>query len=143
MKIETTSGHTILADEADCPLLSQFTWYVVRTVGGRLYAQARQRGTGKRFSMHRLLMNPPDEMVVHHRNNNGLDNRRENLEITTNRQNIIYASSWNDRHGVHLHKQSGRWRAQTRDTNGKRISLGMHQTRDAAVDAVLEYRGLA
>ena len=33
--------------------------------------------------MHRFLMNAPEDMVVDHINRNGLDNRRENLRLTT------------------------------------------------------------
>jgi hypothetical protein len=138
MRIETASGHTILADDADYPLLSLYQWWVVRTQGGREYAQARI--WRRRISMHRLLMNPPTGAVVHHRNNSGLDNRRENLEVTTTRQNIRYASMWNDRHGVHLHKQTGRWRAQARGRDGRRVSLGMYATKDEATNAALAFK---
>lgn len=44
-------------------------------------------GTRKHISLHRTLMNPPDDMVVDHINGNGLDNRRVNLRICTRAQN--------------------------------------------------------
>ena len=113
MRIETKSGHVIQADDADYPLLWQFSWYVVKTQGERLYAHARMPRTGKRVLMHRLLMSPPPGAVVHHRNNNGLDNRRANLEITTNRQNILYGYT-KKTGGVHFHSKNGKWRAQCR-----------------------------
>lgn len=146
MKIMTPSGHEVLADDADAELLSQFSWYIVKNGYGRLYAQAHHKqvgGVNKRIKMHRLLMDPPKYAVVHHKNNDGLDNRRGNLEITTHRQNSRYASTWHDRHGVHLHKQTGKWRAQTRDQNGERVSLGMYATKDEATDAVLKFRETA
>ena len=140
MRIETTSGHVILADDADAALLSQYGWYVVDSGRGRLYAQAHTKKTGKRVSMHRLLMNPPKGLVVHHRNNDGLDNRRANLEVTSHRQNTRYHFEGKET-GVHFYKQSHKWRAQVRDQNGKRISLGVHATREAAAQAVASYRG--
>ena len=85
--IRTASGHVIFADEADASQLGAYSWYVNKS-RGKLYAQAR--GDGKKVSMHRLLMNPPKGAVVHHINGNGLDNRRENLEVTSQRQNMRY-----------------------------------------------------
>lgn len=73
MRIETRSGHTILADDADYPLLWNYTWYVIKNGGGRLYAQARVPRAGQRILMHRLLMEPPPGRVVHHINDNSLD----------------------------------------------------------------------
>jgi hypothetical protein len=40
---------------------------------------------GKDIKLHRYIMEFPKNMVVHHINNNILDNRRENLEILTQR----------------------------------------------------------
>jgi predicted amidophosphoribosyltransferase len=36
-------------------------------------------------------MKPDPDLVVHHRNGNGLDNRRANLQITTTRVNLRHA----------------------------------------------------
>lgn len=138
MKIETWTGHAILADDADAALLGRFSWYVNRTPAGRLYAQAREPKTGRRLAMHRFLMNAPAGSVVHHKNNDGLDNRRSNLEVTTNRQNLRYANE--DKSRVHLHKQTGKWRAQVRDQEGNRVSLGLYATREGAAKAVADYR---
>ena len=91
MQIELASGHTVLADDADKELLLPYSWHLNRTGGGRLYVSARVRGDGppyKRIKMHRLIMDPSPGMVVHHKNNNGLDNRRCNLEVVTTRQNL-------------------------------------------------------
>lgn len=139
MKITTTSGHTILADDADGALLAQYSWYVVKTSDGRLYAQARDCGNGKRIKMHRLLMAPPKTMIVHHRNNDGLDNRRANLEVASTRQNTRYHFEGKET-GIHFHKRSGKWRAQLRGLDGTRVSLGMYGTRDAALAAINSFK---
>lgn len=39
--------------------------------------------TDERKFLHRILMNAPKGLVVHHKNHNTLDNRKCNLEITT------------------------------------------------------------
>src|SRR6185436_15759898 len=110
MELKTAGGHIILADDedADFYFLRFFSWYAVRTTdGNRFYAQARMPGTGKRVSMHRLIMEPPPNTVVHHKNNNGLDNRRSNLEIVTQQQNILYSYEHKES-GVHFHKQTSK-----------------------------------
>jgi len=139
MKIDLISGHVALADDADAELLRPYSWYLCRSGSGRLYVAARVRGSKVRVRMHRLLMNAPANMVVHHINNDGLDNRRANLEVTTNRKNLIYAYDGKEA-GVHFHKQSGKWRAQLRGENGKFVSLGLHDTRESAVFAATTFR---
>jgi hypothetical protein len=138
MRIETSSGHTILADDADYPLLGDYSWYVCKTANGRFYAHARVRGTEKRVSMHRLLMNPPPELVVHHKNNDGLDNRRFNLQVTTQRVNIRHALI--EAACVHFDKGTGRWCAQPRDETGKQIFLGVFDTEKQAKATVSNWR---
>ncbi|CAL8469032.1 g8573 [Coccomyxa elongata] len=38
--------------------------------------------------LHRVIMKAPPGLVVHHKNNDKLDNRRSNLELTTQSHNI-------------------------------------------------------
>jgi hypothetical protein len=96
MQIDTHNGGIILADDADYELLSQYNWHTQKG-GNTHYAYARLRskgrgtGPGKIVSMHRFLMKPDPDLVVHHRNGNGLDNRRANLQVTTTRVNIRHA----------------------------------------------------
>lgn len=44
----------------------------------------------KNEAIHRIIMKPPDNMVVHHKNHNTLDNRKANLEIITQEENLVY-----------------------------------------------------
>ncbi len=47
-----------------------------------------ENGKRKIVKMHREIPNPPVDLQVDHINRNGLDNRRENIRITTNGENI-------------------------------------------------------
>lgn len=46
---------------------------------------------GKTVNMHQLIISPAYSLEVHHKNNDGLDNRRSNLEAVTHKQNVRYS----------------------------------------------------
>ncbi|MBP7054031.1 MAG: HNH endonuclease [Phycisphaerae bacterium] len=82
--IPLTRNKAALVDLADFVWLSEFKWRAMR-VGGKFYACRTEKG--RTVLMHRRIMNPPEGMVVDHKNDNGLDNRRINLRICTQAQN--------------------------------------------------------
>lgn len=73
-----------LVDAADWPLVSTYKWYPRVDRGHWLYARGIRRVAGKTewVVMHRLVMRPERGQAVRHRNSNGLDNRRSNLEFS-------------------------------------------------------------
>ena len=78
--------------------------------------------------MHRVIMNAPDHLVVDHINYNGLDNRKANLRLATQRQNKIHVirtmnPGTSKFKGVSWHKYHKRWCAKI-TTNGKTTFLG-------------------
>ncbi len=78
--IPLTRGLHAIVDAEDYEWLSQYKWHANRTNGsGTIYA-ARNVGRGSQL-MHRMIMRPPQGMVVDHINGNGLDNRHCNLRI--------------------------------------------------------------
>jgi hypothetical protein len=68
--------------------LSKYRWYIDRT--GYVKRNARKSDETKRkvIYLHSLLMNTPKGMVVDHINHNPLDNRRSNLQVVTNFENM-------------------------------------------------------
>jgi hypothetical protein len=84
-RIPLTQGKFALVDNADFEYLSQFTWHVVRdkTTNYARRSFTNRQGKQKFMLMHRELMGNPVGRVVHHRNENGQDNRRNNLSILT------------------------------------------------------------
>jgi hypothetical protein len=82
--IPLTKGLFATVDAADFAWLNGFRWHATGT-HGRYYAATIIHG--KSVSMHRLLMDPPEGMIVDHIDGNGLNNRRSNLRICTREEN--------------------------------------------------------
>lgn len=61
---------------------SAYNWYAVRYEG--------HGKTQKRLWLHREIMKPNDNQVVHHKHGNSLDNRRPNLIVCTQKKNLEY-----------------------------------------------------
>lgn len=88
--------------------------------------------------LHRLIMNPDEDMVVDHINHNRLDNRISNLRICTSLQNNMNSGKRCDNisgiTGVTWYKDSNKWVAYIR-VNGKRKNLGYYKTLEEAKKA--------
>jgi hypothetical protein len=65
--------------------------------------------TREGIKMHRIIMNPPKNMVVDHINHDKLDNREENLRIVTRQVN---ARNRKKVTGVFKRNDTGKWQAQ-------------------------------
>lgn len=92
---------------------------------------------GKCRKLHRLLMNPPDDMVVDHINRNPLDNRRINLRVCTvaenNRNLSIRKNNTSGIMGVYYRKNRGYWVAQ-KYYKGKWTVKGGFKTKEEAAE---------
>lgn len=95
---------------------------------------------GKQVRLHRLIAGAKTGEVVDHINGNPLDNRRENLRITTQDFNTRNARKRNSAtskfKGVFRHKRKGyiRWKAQIQFNKHKR-GLGYYLDEEAAARA--------
>ncbi len=90
--------------------------------------------------MHRQLLNCPAAKFVDHINNNGLDNRKENIRPATRAQNSYnrkkYANNSRSKYkGVSFKKKNGKWTAQI-GLNNKMLFLGYFKNE---VDAARAY----
>ncbi len=83
----------ILVDDEDYELASRYRWMAHHQRSGDHHARRTTLltdgpGHGRGIMLHRQLLGYPDRaLVVDHINGNGLDNRRENLRLVTQREN--------------------------------------------------------
>lgn len=101
--IRLTQGKVALVDDDDFAFLNSFKWHA--NFGSRnrkWYARRRVRvseralyGDQKRIYMHTFLLWPvPADKIIDHRNDDGLDNRKENLQFMTQQENMDKVENW-------------------------------------------------
>lgn len=80
--VSLTKGMTATISERDAELIGNRNWYA--DVGRwNVYAKS---DNPFRVRMHVLIMNAPRGLVVHHKDGNGLNNTRDNLEVMTHKE---------------------------------------------------------
>lgn len=139
--IPLTQGRVAIVDAADYDAIAAHKWYAHRQYGDVFYAgRSLPVGNGKfaTLHMHRLIMAAPKGLVVDHINHNGLDNRRSNLRLCTNLENVRHCSSAKGATskylGVGWHKSTAKWMARIR-FGGKQVHLGTFIDEAAAARA--------
>ena len=87
--IITSQKIVFFIDDEDYDRVSKHTWHIVDCKYN--YYVRRTIRVGKSFKhqyLHRLIMGEPEGLQVNHKNKDTLDNRRQNLEIVTQQQNL-------------------------------------------------------
>lgn len=141
-KIKLTKDKYALIDNEDYLELNQWKWSYLN--GG--YAVRIKKE--KMIYMHRVIMNPPKNMDIDHKNGNKLDNRKSNLRIATRSQNFANKMSKNRWGFKGVKKDNNKKERQfmARITcNYKEICLGYYLTpQEAAIaynNAAVKYFG--
>lgn len=94
-------GHLeCIIDVEDVDKIKKYYWnirYDKRHPNCTVYVETHKRINGKntRIHLHRLITNCPKEKVVDHINHNGLDNRKCNLRIITQKENCLNRKNLN------------------------------------------------
>ena len=131
MKKITTSGkysknRFILIDDEDYPLVSLFKWCIVKRKNlyyATSFCYNPEDKKSKGFYLHRFIMKEP-EGDIDHKNDNGLDCRKNNLRICTRQQNVSNSKKWAKAtsvyKGVYWNSQHNNWKAALK-VNGKTV----------------------
>lgn len=138
-----SNGNVALVDDEDFERVSQFHWH--EDDAG--YARTNVWKDGRKDSaprMHRLVLGGVDTRLhVDHKNGNRLDNRKNNLRISTCSQNLMnrgpQANNSSGYKGVIYDKTRDKWRAEI-CVEKKRKYLGRFSTPE---EAALAYNAAA
>lgn len=111
--IKLSKNKSCIVDPEDFEILNKFPWHL--TASGYAHRWGR-KNEEKTIYIHRILLNCPKNMFVDHINRNTLDNRKINLRIVTQRQNVVNTSkrlfTTSIYKGVYWNKQAKKWRSQ-------------------------------
>jgi hypothetical protein len=105
--IPLTQNRTAMVDRRDFQWLNRHKWHA-KKLGGKFYACRTEKG--RTVLMHREIMHAPKGMVVDHRKDNSLNNRRRNLRVCTQAQNRANSRPHGGRSGFKgVYPQGNKW----------------------------------
>lgn len=115
-------------------------WFAVEH-HGTVYAKTNipaQKGKRTTIKMHRVVMNAQPGDIVDHINGNGLDNRKENLRIVSNKLNArnrkAHAGSSSIYKGVSYLARLGKWQVNICE-DGINHYVGVYESEEQAARA--------
>lgn len=139
------TGFVALVDDEDYERCAQHKWHVqisrVRSHGAisAYYAQGTPSQLPKgQFLLHRFILQISDPLVkIDHRNGNGLDNRRENLRVSTCGQNLANRSKARKNTSGYkgVYRSGRKWAAMISDGGHKVRTIGRFESREDAARA--------
>ena len=133
-----TQGQFAVVDDEDYYRISQHKWYAWKH-GHTYYARTNTRvdDVHKNITMHRFIIQPEEDEMIDHADNDGLNNTRDNLRICTASQN--HANQQKTRgssqyKGVSFSKRANKWEVYI-NKDGKRYRLGYFTDEKKAAEA--------
>ena len=139
--IPLTQGKATLVSSTDFKRFGSLRWCAeLKKDSGDFYAKRGVNGSTE--YLHRAIMDAPNDMKVDHRNHNTLDNRRHNLRVCSNSENIRNRRGPNSNsttgvRGVTFDKSRGKWAARI-VVGGKKLHLGRFDKKSSAATAYAE-----
>jgi hypothetical protein len=127
-----------LIDRIDLARVARYHWWVVPRPDGRGSYAARWVGTGssrRTLYLHRQLLDAPTGRDVVHLNDDGLDNRRANLQLASRSQSSARRHTVSPTTGFRgVYRSRNRYQAQL-TVAGKRRTLGLFNNAEQAARA--------
>ena len=115
-QIQLSQGKYTIVDDEDYEYLNQWKWcisadgYAIRTTQ---HKNEKGRYTSIAIRIHRVVMNAPVGLHVDHINRDKTDNRKCNLRICTNAENLrnatLHSKNKSGYRGVCWHRITGKW----------------------------------
>lgn len=127
----TNTNEAFYFDKEDYDKIKDFTWR--KTVNGYIESRNKYRF----ITLHSLIMPHDNEHVIDHINHNRLDNRKSNLRICTQQENIFNTMRTPGKNSNHIgvtQAPSSKWVARIKKDN-KGIYLGSYEKYEDAVKA--------
>ena len=87
--IYLTKGRVCVVDQGDLEQVLTFRWCTI-VAKRAVYAGSRAGKGAKLILMHRFLMGNPPDQEVHHKDNDTLNNRRDNLEVLSHAEHKLH-----------------------------------------------------
>ena len=109
-KIFTSDGNIILIDTEDYDKIKKYCWSIA-TNG---YVQSRDYDSNNSMVLiHRVIMNAPKNKIIDHKNHNVLDNRKENLRLCNQYNNManqnLSKANTSGYKGVYWSNEKDKW----------------------------------
>ena len=148
IKIPLSQNKFATIDAEDFQRVNQFKWYCTKL--GYAAHGIYEKGSGRRnrkssiMLLHRFILNTPEGKIIDHANRNPLDNRKSNLRICNQSQNLanskLATTNKSGYKGVCWHALGkGYWRASI-TVHQKHKFIGLYNTR---TEAALAYNRAA
>ncbi len=139
-KIYLGEGFWTILDRQDYYRFASFKWEIYGSDNKFYAVRGVMAGSSRTTTvrLHRLIMDCPKGLVVDHINGDSLDNRRANLRLATQAQNLYNRKKKKNTSsqfiGVSFNKSHRYWCSQIR-VNGKSVWLGSFDNEIAAAKA--------
>jgi len=136
-KIKLTKKQFALVDDEDFDFLNQIKWQTHK-IGNTFYAYHGKRIGSKIFNyaMHRIIINPPNDLQIDHIDHNGLNNQKYNLRICNSAQNQMNKISNKKYKGVYVfYRGIKKYIKSNIKINNKLKHLGYFNTEKEAAEA--------
>jgi len=144
-RIPLTQGKFALVDDEDFEHLNQWKWHVARNK--KIFYAARKQSVSPQLVttilMHRQVLNYKGKLLIDHKDHDGLNNQKYNLEIGTSSQNAFNRKGLQETNtsgvaGVYWHKRNKKWIARIQ-INKKQNFIGSFNTIEDAAMAIVNY----
>lgn len=127
--IPLTKGKITIVSREDYETVSKYNW----SAGKRGYAVTYING--KLTTMHNLIIECPNGMLIDHVDRDKLNNRRDNLRLVTPQQNTFNSTPYSESGYKGVHKKRNKWLVQI-VYNGKNV---VRKTFDCPITAAKYY----